>query len=109
MTDLTEKLKELLMRCDIKKDMKNHILFNKRNGCYLGDIIASRLAQQLAPEIEKMMPRWVPAGERLPEDGQVVDLFLSGDNRLFNWRFFSKEGMPIKEVSHWRSTKGPMG
>jgi len=75
MNDLTEKLKELLMGCDIKKDMKNHILFNKRDGCYLGDILASRLAQQLAPEIENMMPRWIPVGEGLPDKGQMVDIW----------------------------------
>ena len=56
MTGLTEKLKELLMAT-------GHF-----NG-YHSDFIAERIAQHLAPEIEKMLPRWVPVSEIKLKDG----------------------------------------
>lgn len=54
--DLTEKLKELLMDCDFET------------------FSTAEIAKQLAPEIEKMMPRWIPVSERLPDEGQMVDI-----------------------------------
>ena len=71
-TDLTEKLKELLMGCD-----------------YSG-AFSLKVAKQLAPEIEKMMPRWIPVSERLPDEGQEVDLWVL-DCRYENMTFKSED------------------
>ena len=69
--DLTGKLKELLMRCDYN------------------EVFSLKVAKQLAPEIEKMMPRWIPVSERLPEDGQRVDV-QTKDGRRFTDVFVNK-------------------
>lgn len=55
-TELTEKLKEFLMGCECTD---NVITFFAPfgNKFALGDSIAHQLAKQLAPEIEKMLPR----------------------------------------------------
>ena len=78
MTDLTEKLKELLMGCDCHIGWNEYYFNSTHNTSSMSDHFASRIAKQLAPEIEKMLPRWIPVGERLPENGDWVFFVRSG-------------------------------
>jgi len=88
MSDLTEKLKELLMRCDCGTS-NCFTLFDANDECYtLGKSLAGRIAKQLAPEIEKMMPRWIPVSERLPDEIDMVDLWANGTR--YENMFFTK-------------------
>ena len=72
--DLTEKLKEIMVEL-------NHPL---------SDWYAEDIAKQLAPEIEKLMPRWIPVSEGLPDDGQKVDVFRHGERRI-NMHFYKSD------------------
>ena len=109
MTDLTEKLKELLMECDWKSITPTMPL-------------AEMLALQLAPEIEKLMPRWIPVSERLPDDLQCVDIINKGNRwadmifikRNFGGDIFTCVDRSVELASgmatHWMPImKGPMG
>ena len=106
--DLTEKLKELLMGCE-----------NLEGGYYCSGKDADLLAKQLAPEIEKMMPRWIPVSERLPEDGQRVDVQTKDDRRFTDvfinkttykgWRWDNHDySVQFDSVIYWMPIpKGP--
>lgn len=121
--DLTEKLKELLMGCDVGHRMDGHTFHATADGCYLADPMLGRIAQQLAPEIEKMLPRWIPVSERLPDEGRLVDLWYDAiryENMFFHVNegagyFLSVDTCTIcfvsdKKTTHWTPImKGPMG
>lgn len=118
--DLTEKLKELLMGCNCG-DVNNRPGFVANDECYtLRQSLCERIAQQLAPEIEKMMPRWIPVGERLPDEGQVVDVITGGNVRICDLVTIIRPdgGMQFEgdgfacyaKVDYWMPIpKGPMG
>lgn len=72
---LAEKLKELLMGCDITIAQSIGIYNSDFLGYYPSSRFAEVIAQQLAPEIEKLIPQWIPVGERLPDEGQLVDIW----------------------------------
>jgi len=108
-TDLTEKLKELLMKTPVFGN------YNEINAAF-----AAQTAKQLAPEIEKMMPRWIPVSERLPDEGQRVDVW-NGESRWPDMGFVTTRSGKWVLVGHggvieegeqvyWMPImKGPMG
>jgi len=103
--DLTEKLKEIMVEL-------NHPL---------SDWYAEDIAKQLAPEIEKLMPRWIPVSERLPDEGQMVDITtIHGVRRTGMETIVRSDGAMqfgddectyyACQVTHWMPImKGPMG
>jgi hypothetical protein len=105
-TDLAEKLKELLMECE-----------NREGGYYFYGGDANLLAKQLAPEIEKLLPRWIPVSERLPKIGRVVDVWVPGEGRLaavekkidaIGKGYFSNHDYVTWNATHWMPIpKGP--
>ena len=112
--DLTEKLKELLMSCDLVEITR---IFNHGTGYYPSESLARTIAKQLAPEIEKMMPRWIPVSERLPEDGfHVLAEWWQGDVCIAHirdgvWWYRGNTGMKAANVPpvKWMPImKGPM-
>ena len=79
--DLTEKLKELLMDCDFET------------------FSTAEIAKQLAPEIEKLMPRWIPVSEGLPDEGQRVDVW-NGESRWPDMGFITTRSGKWVLVGH---------
>jgi hypothetical protein len=112
MTDLTERLKELLSTAK----------FGKGKHLSVSQELAEMLAEALAPEIEKMMPRWIPVSERLPDEGQGVDVWGNEQSirsaefkngKFFQWVGYHDDGYDLEiafTVTHWMPImKGPMG
>ena len=70
---------------------------------------------RMAADIEAMMPRWIPVGERLPEAGETVLLWNYVDHRL-GWLkyvasgaayFFSTQDECNIEPTHWMPLPEP--
>jgi len=100
--DLTEKLKEIMVEL-------NHPL---------SDWYAEDIAKQLAPEIEKLMPRWIPVSESPEERGGYlceIDGSKHGRGIIYEvvywrdgqWLEYSLMSCPI--VRWMPIPKGPMG
>ncbi len=91
--ELTEKLKEILLTHKI----------------ILGDRLALRVVRKLTPEIEKLLPRWIPLSEKLPDDCvNVLAIWHDGTLRLAwlesgEWTYYGKEGMMLAGIppTHW--------
>jgi hypothetical protein len=80
-----------------------------------GDGCANACLLEAAQRLEELVEerRWVPVGERLPTDGQLLDVAgLWGDSVGWyeNCEFHSVEDNFESDVTHWRKrTPGPEG
>ena len=118
--DLTEKLKEFLMGCDINNQIGKPLFAVRSSSYSLSPAVAEIIAKQLAPEIDKMMPRWIPVSEGLPDEGQAVDVWTKRGIRFTDvvinkttykdWRWDNHDySVQFDSVIYWMPImKGPM-